>query len=76
MELKEEYKEYTSGLALFDLVPVFVFLITGILIWSMYGSPVFLAGVTACFAGGLSKAVWKILVVSGLGDIGKVTMSI
>ena len=69
MELKEEYKEYTLGLALFDLVPVLVFLMTGILIWSMYGSPVFLAGVTACFAGGLSKAVWKILVVCLKKDV-------
>ena len=62
-ELKEEYKEYTPGLAFFDLVPVVVFLMSGIVIYTMFDSPVFLAGVLACFAGGMSKVIWKMLVV-------------
>ena len=67
--IPKEYKEYTIGLALFDLVPVFLFLISGAVIWAMYGSPVFLAGVLACFAGGMCKAIWKLIVVRKGRDI-------
>lgn len=62
-DIKEEYKEYTLGLAVFDFLPVFLFFISGILIYRMYESPVLLTGVLACFLGGLSKAVWKAIVV-------------
>ena len=62
-ELKEEYKEYTFGLALFDLVPVIIFLMSGIIMYSSYDSPLLLAGVAATFAGGLSKVLWKMIVV-------------
>lgn len=63
VDIKEEYKDYTLGLALFDALPVIFFLMSGLVIWSMYGSPVFLAGVIACFAGGSCKVLWKLIVV-------------
>ena len=60
---KEEYNEYTIGLALVDLMPVVFFLMSGLIIYSMYESPVLLAGVLSCFAGGLCKAIWKLIIV-------------
>lgn len=66
--LKEEYKEYTLGLALFDAIPVIVFLMSSIIIYTMYGSLVFLTGAAACFIGGMSKVIWKILVVKQKKD--------
>ena len=60
---KEEYNEYTIGLALVDLMPVVCFLMSGLIIYSMYESPVLLAGVLSCFAGGLCKAIWKLIIV-------------
>ena len=67
-ELKEEYKQYTLGLALFDMVPVLLFLASGLILWSMYGKPLFLAGVIASFVGGTCKALWKLIVVTGKRD--------
>lgn len=67
--IKEEYKSYTLGLALFDAVPVIVFLLSGIVIYSMFRSPVFLAGALASFAGGLSKVIWKLIVVTRKKDV-------
>ena len=68
-ELKSEYKEYTMGLAVFDLVPVLLFLMSGLVIYSMYPDPLLLAGAAASFAGGLCKAVWKIIVVRRKTDV-------
>ena len=65
----DEYKEYTMGLALLDLVPVFVFFASGLIMYSMYGSLLLLAGVLASFTGGLCKAVWKMIVVISKKDI-------
>ena len=33
---KDEYKEYTMGLALLDMMPVLLFLMSGLIIYSMY----------------------------------------
>lgn len=61
--IPEEYRQYTLGLAVFDTVPVLLFLMSTVVIYSMYGSPVFLAGAIACFLGGSSKVLWKLIVV-------------
>ena len=67
--LSREYEKYTLGLVLFDLLPVIFFLFSGILIWKMYGHPLFLTGVIACFIGGLSKVIWKLIIVTGKKDM-------
>ena len=61
--IPEEYRQYTLGLAVVDAVPVLLFLMSTVVIYSMYGSPVFLAGAIACFLGGSSKVLWKLIVV-------------
>lgn len=58
-----EYSDYTIGLALFDAVPVLLFLMSGLVIYALYDSPVLLAGVMASFLGGFSKVIWKMLIV-------------
>ena len=63
LEWKNEYDEYTLGLALVDLMPVLLFLMSGLIMYSMYGSPILLAGVLFCFIGGLCKAIWKLIIV-------------
>jgi len=68
-----EYKDYTIGLALVDLAPVLLFLMSGLIMYSMYGSPLLLAGVIACFTGGLCKAVWKIIIVIKRKDFASLT---
>ncbi len=60
---KDEYDEYTLGLALLDLIPVLLFLLSGLVMYSMYKSPVLLAGVLASFTGGFCKAIWKLIIV-------------
>jgi hypothetical protein len=70
---KDEYKEYTMGLALFDIMPVLLFLASGLIMYSMYGSPLLLAGVLACFMGGLCKAIWKMIVVVSEKDFSGLT---
>lgn len=65
----DEYKEYTMGLALLDIMPVLLFLASGLIMYSMYGSPLLLAGVLACFTGGLCKAIWKMIVVVRKKDL-------
>lgn len=70
---KNEYKDYTIGLALVDLAPVLLFLMSGLIMYSMYGSPLLLAGVIACFTGGLCKAVWKIIIVIRKKDCAALT---
>jgi hypothetical protein len=72
-KLKEEYRQYSIGLALFDLVPVLLFLASGVLIYSRYRSPLLLAGALACFAGGMCKAVWKLIVVIRGADCSSLT---
>ena len=67
--LKEEYRQYTLGLALFDIVPVFLFLISCILIYSMCMSRLFLAGALCSFIGGMAKVIWKLIVVLAKRDI-------
>lgn len=67
--IKEEYKSYTLGLALFDAVPVIVFLLSGIVIYTMFRSQVFLIGVLSAFAGGLSKVIWKLIIVTRKKDV-------
>ena len=67
--LKEEYRQYTLGLALFDIVPVLLFLISCILIYSMCMSRLFLAGALCCFIGGMAKVIWKLIVVLAKRDI-------
>jgi hypothetical protein len=61
--LKEEYRQYTLGLALFDIVPVLVFLAAGVLLWTMWSDKLLLAGVICSFIAGLSKVLWKLEVV-------------
>ncbi len=56
------------GLALVDLMPVLLFLMSGIIMYSMYRSPLLLAGVLACFTGGLCKAIWKMIIVISKKD--------
>lgn len=67
--ISEEYEQYTPGLVLLDAVPVLLFLMTGIIIYSMYGSPVFLAGAIASFIGGSCKVIWKLIVVLKKRDV-------
>ena len=69
----DEYKEYTMGLALLDIMPVLLFLASGLIMYSMYGSPLLLAGVLACFTGGLCKAIWKMIVVVSEKDFSGLT---
>ena len=69
----DEYKEYTMGLALLDIMPVLLFLASGLIMYSMYGSPLLLAGVLACFMGGLCKAIWKMIVVVSEKDFSGLT---
>lgn len=56
------------GLALVDLAPVLLFLISGLIMYSMYKSPLLLAGVLACFTGGFCKAIWKMIIVISRKD--------
>ena len=37
-DFSAEYNEYTMGLALVDLMPVLLFLMSGLIMWNMYGS--------------------------------------
>jgi len=62
--MKSEYDKYTLGLALFDAVPVFAFLMTGIILFAMWNNRLLLAGVLCCFLAGLSKVIWKLRIVS------------
>lgn len=72
-ELRSEYKEYTLGLAVFDHLPVLLFLMSGLVMYSMYSSPILLAGVLACFVGGSCKAAWKLIVVRQHRDLAILT---
>ena len=72
-ELRSEYKEYTLGLAVFDHLPVLLFLMSGLVMYSMYSSPILLAGVLACFVGGSCKAAWKLIGVRQHRDLAILT---
>ena len=69
MDKKTDYEDFTMGLAIFDMVPVLLFLGSGLIIWSMFGEPLFLAGVLAAFIGGTCKAVWKMIIVRNGKDV-------
>lgn len=62
-KLSKEYEQYTIGLALLDAVPVLLFLLSGIILYTMFEDRMFLAGVICCFIGGLSKVYWKFVIV-------------
>ncbi|MBR4090594.1 MAG: hypothetical protein IKK28_06970, partial [Mogibacterium sp.] len=70
---KNEYDDYTLGLALLDLMPVLLFLLSGLIMYSMYESPILLAGVLASFIGGFCKAVWKLIIVTVKKDCSGLT---
>ncbi len=59
--LRTEYDDYTVWLALFDAVPVILFMLSGLVIYSMFGSRLFMAGVLMSFAGGMCKVIWKLI---------------
>ena len=61
--VENKYNDYTLGLALFDAVPVFLFLLSGLVIYALSGSVLVIAGAVAAFAGGLCKVIWKIRIV-------------
>lgn len=74
-QLPEEYRQYSLGLALFDAVPVVFFLMSTMVIYSMYGSPIFLAGAIASFLGGSAKVLWKLIVVLKKRDVSVLTLA-
>lgn len=65
----EMYNDYTLALAIFDGVPVLLFLINGLLLHKRFRSKLFLGGVISAFLGGASKAVWKGIIVKDKKDI-------
>ena len=58
---------------LFDLLPVALFLLSGLVIYSMYDSPLLLIGVCVTFVGGACKAIWKMIVVRKKRDVSGLT---
>ena len=71
--MDENYRDYTLGLVLFDSVPVVLFLISGLLMYSHFRSGMFLASVIAMFLGGASKFLWKLIVVKNKKDVSILT---
>lgn len=71
--MDNNYKDYTLGLALFDNVPVILFLISGLIIYKHFDSRLFLISVVAMFLGGTSKVIWKLLVVTKQKDVAALT---
>ena len=67
-EVKNRYSDYTLGLAIFDAVPVLIFLLSGLVIYALSGSPLVLAGAVIAFAGGMCKVIWKIRIVQRGAD--------
>lgn len=55
--------DFTLGLALFDGLPVITFAGSMILISYLFSSKLFLIGSFLCLFAGLSKVIWKIIVV-------------
>ena len=62
------YEDYTAGLVMFDIIPCVLFLAAGLIIRSMFGSGLFLAGVLCAFAGSMCKVIWKAIIVFGKID--------
>ena len=60
--LADEYISYTIGLALFDMIPVLLFLMSGLIMCSLYDSRLLMAGVAMSFAGGTCKVIWKVII--------------
>lgn len=56
-------KDFTLSLALFDILPVLFFSGTVILIGLLFDSKLFLIGAFLCLFAGISKVIWKIIVV-------------
>ena len=56
-------QNYTLALALFDALPVILFGLASWLLWQMCGNLLVLAGGIVCFAAGMLKVLWKIIVV-------------
>ena len=65
----EKYEGFTVGLALLDALPVLFFLFTGVVIYMLWGSRLFLAGVAAATIGGASKVLWKLIVAANGKDV-------
>lgn len=66
--MKQEYENYTLSLALFDAVPVILFMACGGAIFARSGSLLFLTGAFLSFLGGLSKVIWKVGLVTQRRD--------
>lgn len=56
-------QNYTLALALFDALPVILFGLASWLFWQMCGNILVLIGGILCFAAGMLKVLWKIIVV-------------
>lgn len=56
-------KDFTMGLALFDALPVLCFAGSMILISIKFSSKLFLLGSLLCLFAGLSKVIWKLIVI-------------
>ena len=67
------YSEYTVALALFDSVPVVLFFISGLIIYSHFRSLLFISGAAAAFIGGSCKVLWKFIVTAKGRDIAVLT---
>lgn len=62
-------QDYTIGLALFDAVPVLLFGMACLILSKVTGSLLILIGGIVCFAAGMLKVLWKIIVVVGKKNI-------
>ena len=63
MNKKVVPQDFTLSLALFDFLPVLFFGGTIILVGLMFSSKLFLLGAFLCLFAGLSKVIWKMIVV-------------
>ena len=55
--------DFTLGLAIFDGLPVISFMSSMIIISALFTSKLFIIGAVLCLFAGLSKVLWKIIVV-------------
>lgn len=56
-------EDFTLPLVVTDLIPVFFFGLSTLLIGRKFGSPLFILGASVCMASGTLKALWKLIVV-------------
>lgn len=56
-------EDFTLALVVTDLVPVFFFGLSCLLIGKKFGSPLFILGASVCMASGTLKVLWKLIVV-------------